>query len=173
MHNHTLRRLIAIVAVLVIAQACSIKYTFNGASIDYSKYKTVSFSDFPIRASLVYPPLQQLFENKITDMVTQQTRLRVVDNNNSDLRLEGEITGYTLTPQSVGENAYATQTRLTITVRVKYINNKEPALSLEQSFSAYRDFDSNLMLSDVQDDLCSQICTELTDLIFNATFGNW
>ena len=38
---------------------------------------------------------------------------------NTDLRMEGEITVYNLSPQAVTENAYASQTRLTITVRVK------------------------------------------------------
>lgn len=167
-------RLAALVAVAVAAQACSVSfYKFNGASLDYAKYKTASIGNFPIRAALVYPPLQQLFENKITDMVAQQTRLRTIDSPQSDLRLEGEITGYTLTPQAVGENAYASKTRLTISVHVKYINNREPALSSEQTFSAYRDFDSSQMLSDVQDELCTQICNDLADLIFNATFGNW
>ena len=81
------RRIISLLLVMLAMQACSFQgYKFNGASLDYTKYKTVSFSDFPIRAALVYPPLQQLFENKMRDMVTQQTRLRVVDTPNSDLR---------------------------------------------------------------------------------------
>jgi len=164
---------IALLAAVTIWQACSISYKFNGAAIDYNVYRTISFSDFPIRAALVYPPLQQLFENKLMDMIAQQTRLQVVDNFNTDLRMEGEITTYNLTPQAVGEDAYATQTRLTIGVRIKYINNRNPALSKDQTFSAYRDFDSNSLLTDVQDELCEQICTDLTDLIFNATLGDW
>lgn len=173
--TNTFHRIIAIVALLAVMQACTVYnfYKFNGASLDYNVYKTVSISDFPIRAALVYPPLQQTFENKMKDMVAQNTRLRVIDSPNSDLRIEGEITGYNLTPQAVGEDAYASKTRLTITVRVKYIDNKNPALTNDQSFSAYRDFDSSQMLNDVQDDLCSQICDDLKDLIFNATFGNW
>ena len=87
--------------------------------------------------------------------------------------MEGEITGYSLSPQAVGEDAYASQTRLTVSVHIKYIDNKNPALSADQTFSVYRDFDSNTMLSDVQDDLCAQICDDLKDLIFNATLGNW
>lgn len=168
------RRLLAIVMALVAFAACTPRYTLNGASIDYSKYKTVSFSDFPIRAALVYPPLEQMFSNKMIDMVTRQTRLRVIDNPNSDVRIEGEITGYSLSPQAVGEDAYATKTRLTITVRVKYIDNVDPRKSNDRlSFSAYRDFSSDDLLTDVQDELCSQICDDLTDLIFNQTFGNW
>ncbi|MBQ4367810.1 MAG: LptE family protein [Muribaculaceae bacterium] len=171
-----MKRIIMILTLLAgvaMWQACIPKYTLNGAAIDYSVYRSISFSDFPIRAALVYPPLQQLFENKMIDMVTQQTRLRVLDNPNTDLRMEGEISGYSLSPQAVGEDAYASKTRLTITVRIRYIDNKNPNLSKDQSFSAYRDFSSSEMLSDVQDDLCNQICNDLTDLIFNATLGDW
>lgn len=170
-----MKRLNIILCLLVMLaiQACIPKYTLNGASIDYSVYRTISFGDFPIRAALVYPPLQQTFENTMTDMIGQQTRLRVIDNANSDLRMEGEITTYNLSPQAVGEDAYASQTRLTIGVRIKYINNKNPNLTKDQTFSAYRDFPSSEMLSDVQDELCNQICKDLADLIFNATLGDW
>lgn len=170
-------RTVAVMAVAVVAAvaavSCSISYKMNGAALDYSIYKTISISEFPIRAALVYPPLQQTFENKMIDMVTRQTRLRVIDSNNSDLRLEGEITGYSLSPQAVNDNAYASQTRLTITVRVKFINSKDSSQDVDQSFSAYRDFSSDQMLTDVQDELCSQISDELANLIFNATLGNW
>lgn len=128
--------------------------------------------EFPIRAALVYPPLQQTFENELLDYISRNTRLRTVDTA-SDLQLEGEITGYSLSPQAVTENARASQTRLTISVRVKYTDNKNEGNDIDQTFSAYRDFDASLMLTDVQDDLCQQISKELVDLIFNATLGNW
>ena len=167
-----IRKTLTLALLLLVAQSC-ISYKFNGASIDYNKYKTVSFANIPIRAALVYPPLQQLFQNKLQDVVTQQTRLNQIDNPNSDLRFEGEITNYSLSPQAVGENAYATRTRLTISVRIKYIDNVNSALSNDINVSAYRDFDSNQLLIDVQDQLCEEISAELVDLIFNQTLGNW
>ena len=115
---------LALVIAAIGWNSCLPRYTFNGASIDYSTYKTISFGEFPIRAALVYPPLQSMFENRMTDMIAQQTRLRVIDGNNADLRMEGEITNYQLSPQAVGEDAYASQTRLTISVKVKYTDNK-------------------------------------------------
>lgn len=169
----TITRILISLLIMVIAQSSCISYKFNGAALDYNKYKTVSFGNIPIRAALVYPPLQQLFQNKLQDVVTQQTRLHQVDNPNSDLRFEGEITNYSLSPQAVGENAYATRTRLTISVRIKYIDNVNDALSNEVTVSAYRDFDSNQLLIDVQDQLCEEISAELVDLIFNQTVGNW
>lgn len=151
---------------------CIPSFRINGTAINYDIYKTIDISEFPIRAALVYPPLQQTFENKLLDYVTRQTRLQEVDGP-ADIELTGEITGYSLSPQAVGTDAYATETRLTITVRVKYTDNKNPANNLDQTFSAYRQFSSSLMLTDVQDDLCNQISEELVNLIFNATLGNW
>ncbi|MCH5325762.1 MAG: LptE family protein [Duncaniella sp.] len=166
-------RIAAVSLLLIVLSACSIKFTLNGAAIDYSVYKTIYVSDFPIRAALVYPPLQQTFENDLLDYISSNTRLRTVDNGSADLSLEGEITGYSLSPQAVTENAYASKTRLTIQVRVRYTDNRQEGKDLDQTFSAYRDFDSSEMLTDVQDQLCSEISEELVDLIFNATLGNW
>ncbi len=160
------------IATTPLFTSCVPRYTLNGSAINYDIYKSISIGEFPIRAALVYPPLQQTFENTLRDAVARQTRLQVIDNN-ADMSLTGEITGYSLSPQSVGEDAYATQTRLTITVRVKYTDAANPANNVDQSFSAYRDFSSSVMLTDVQDDLCTEISKELVDLIFNATLGNW
>lgn len=164
--------LILAAAVSLLLSGCIPTYKFNGSAINYDVYKTIDIGEFPIRAALVYPPLQQTFENKLLDAVTRQTRLQEVDGR-ADLEMTGEITGYSLSPQAVGEDAYATETRLTITVRVKYSDMKNPANDVDQTFSAYRQFSSSLMLTDVQDDLCEEISTELVDLIFNATLGNW
>ena len=152
--------------------ACIPSYKLNGSALNYDIYKTINVGEFPIRAALVYPPLQQTFENELLNSVTRQTRLQEIDGN-ADLEMTGEITGYSLSPQAVGEDAYATQTRLTITVRVKYTDNTNPANNVDQSFSAYRDFSSSVLLTDVQEELCQEISKELVDLIFNATLGNW
>ncbi len=171
-----LRNIFPLIAAAIIMAAltasCRISYKFNGAAIDYSVYRTVNIGQFPIRAALVYPPLQQTFENKLLDYVTRNTRLQTVDGP-SDLQIEGEITGYNLSPQAVTENAYASKTRLTIQVRVRYTDNKQDNKDIDQTFSAYRDFDSSQMLTDVQDQLCEEISDELVNLIFNATLGDW
>lgn len=168
-------KVISVVMAMVISlvlQGCIPSYKFNGSALNYDVYKTINITEFPIRAALVYPPLQQTFENKLMDAVTRQTRLQEVDGN-ADLELTGEITGYSLSPQAVGEDAYASETRLTITVKVRYTDFRNSTNDVEQSFSAYRQFSSSLLLTDVQDELCEEISAELVDLIFNATLGNW
>ena len=167
----TLRILLSL-ALLAATASCRISYMLNGAALDYNVYKTIQIDNFPIRAALVYPPLQQMFENELLDYVQRNTRLNTVDTR-ADLQIEGEITGYNLTPQAVTENALASKTRLTIAVRVKYTDNKAEKNDIDQTFSAYRDFDSSQMITEVQDELCNQICEELVLQIFNATLGNW
>ena len=156
----------------VIMAGCTISYKFNGASIDYTKVKTISIKDFPNQAPLVYPPLSQQFTEGVKDIYVRQTRLSLV-RDNGDLQLEGEITGYDLTPMAVKEDAYSSKTKLTITVKVRYTNRTNADEDFEQSFSAYREFESNVMLQDVQDQLCSEIIEELADQIYNSTVANW
>ena len=164
--------LLTLFMAFVSLPGCRISVKMNGSALEYNIYKTISVSEFPIRAALVYPPLQQTFENALLDYISRNTRLQTTDGT-GDLQLEGEITGYNLTPQAVTENAIASMTRLTISVRVKYIDNKEEGKDVDQTFSAYRDFPSSEMLTDVQDQLCTEISQELVELIFNSTLGNW
>lgn len=157
---------------LALLVSCSISYKFNGASIDYTKVKTISIKDFPNQASLVYPVLSQMFTDKLKDIYIRQTRLEMVKDN-GDLDIEGEIIGYELAAMAVKEDAYASRTKLTITVRVRYTNQSKPEEDFEQSFSAYREFDANQMLQQVQEELCTEITEELVDQIYNATVANW
>ena len=160
------------ILLLIILTSCTISYKFNGAAIDYNTTKTISVAEFPIRAALVYPPLGPAFNEALKDIYTRQTRLSMVKTG-GDLQVEGEITGYDLSPQAVTEDAYASQTRLTLSVKVRYTNTKNPNLNVDQTFRAYRDFSSSQMLTQVQDELISQIVDELAELIFNATVGSW
>lgn len=170
-YRYILPVLVSVVMMIALG-GCIPSFTLNGAPIDYNVYKTIRVSNFPIRAALVYPPLEQTFENELLNYITRNTRLQTVDGN-SDLVMEGEITQYYLTPQAVTEDAYASKTRLTIGVRVKYTDNKAENKDIDQTFTAYRDFDSSQMLTDVQDQLCQEISKEIVQLIFNATLGNW
>lgn len=157
---------------LVWLTACSVSYTFNGASIDYTKVKTITIKDFPNQAPMVYPPLAQQFTEGLKDIYVRQTRLSMV-RDNGDLEIEGEITGYDLAALAVQEDALSSRTKLTITVKVRYTNRTNSEEDFEQSFSAYREFDSSRMLQDVQDELCTEIVEELADQIYNATVANW
>ena len=83
--------LLCSIITLTVPIACSVSYKFNGASIDYTKTKTIQINDFPIRASYVWGPMQSIFNNRLKDIYASQTRLIQVKRN-GDLKVEGEIT---------------------------------------------------------------------------------
>lgn len=158
--------------ILALLSACTISYKFNGASIDYNTTKTISVAEFPNQALLVYPPLSQTFTEALKDIYTRQTKLRVL-NSDGDLRVEGEIVGYDLTPLAAQADGYASETKLTVTVNVRFTNTKNEKEDFEQRFSAYQTFSSTQMLDDVQDSLLEAIIKEITESIFNQTVANW
>ncbi len=161
-----------LVALAITMNGCSISYKFNGASIDYSKTRSISVADFPNNAALVYAPLSNNLSDAIRDIYQRQTRLEVL-RRGGNLELEGEITGYTLTPMAVSADSYAAETKLTLTVRVRFTNNVAPEESFEKTYSAYQTFDSSRMLNDVQDELCNTMITEIAESIYNDTVAKW
>jgi hypothetical protein len=167
-----MKKIIFIVALLLVASSCRMSYSFRTASIDYDLTKTLFIGHFVNQAPLVYPPLEQRFNEEMKDMFTRNTRLQLVGQN-ADMEIEGEIVGYELTPMAVQEDAFASETRLTMTVRMRFRNNKIDVPQQEETVSANRTFPSNTIFDSVQDQLISELIDEIVDQIFNATMANW
>jgi hypothetical protein len=165
-------KIFTVLVMLLILMSCKISYKFNGSTIDYTKTKTISISDFPNTAELVFPPLSQEFSEALRDAYTRQTRLQSVKRG-GDLHLEGEIVGYQLTPLAISADSYASQTKLTLTIKVRFTNAKSPEEDFEKSYSTFQTFDSSLLLTNVQDALIKQMITDLVDNIYNDTVAKW
>lgn len=163
-------RMILSLAMLVGFTACGV-YSFTGASIP-PEATTFSVSYFPNNAQLIQPTLSQRFTEAMQDKFLKQTNLRMVDSG-GDLHLEGSITGYTTAPAAISGNDQAALNRLTITVRVTFINEFEPDNDFERSFSRYWDYDSNLSLSQVEEEAITIITEALVEDIFNQAVVNW
>jgi hypothetical protein len=73
----------------------------------------------------------------------------------------------------VSADGYSSKTKLTVTVNVRFVNNTNHDEDFEQQFSAFRTYDSSLLLTAVQDGLISEMVQEITEQIFNATVANW
>ena len=152
--------------------ACSIRYSFNGSSINYDIVKTISIEKFPIRSSYVWAPMEAMFYNSLTDAYGNKTKLEILKRN-GDLQLAGEITEYSQINKSVASDGYAAQTQLKITVNVRFVNNSNHEEDFERQFSATSEYDSSQQLAVVQEQLVQEIIDQIVDQIFNATVANW
>lgn len=146
-------------------------YSFTGASIP-PQAKTVSVAYFPNRATQVQPTLSQDLTEALKDRLQSQTSLNIVEQK-GDLQFEGIITGYRIAPSAVTGNEQSAQNRLTITVKVKYIDTFDKKNNFEQSFTEYADFESNLSFESIEQELDKEIIDKLVEEIFNKALVNW
>jgi DNA-binding NtrC family response regulator len=160
------------VITILLLTACSISYKFNGASIDYSKTKTIQINEFPIRSNYVWGPMAPMFNNQLKDQYANHTKLTQVKRN-GDLKLEGEITKYEQRNKSVSSEGYSAQTELSMTVNVRFTNNVNHDDDFEQQFTATATYETTQSLNAVQEELVTQMVKEITDQIFNATVAKW
>ncbi len=164
--------LIVLVLGCLCVVGCSVKYSFNGASIDYMTTKTIQIDNFPIRSTYVWAPMQSIFQNRLSDIFAQQTKLRQVKRN-GDLQLSGEITGFDQFNKAISSDGYSSQVQLKMTVNVRFVNNKNHNEDFERQFSATTEYDATQQLVAVQEELVTQMVRDITDQIFNATVANW
>ncbi|MEZ7866004.1 MAG: LptE family protein [Paludibacteraceae bacterium] len=164
---------IHVLVFVMILTGCSVKYSFNAGAIDYSKYSSISIADFPNNAELVNPTLSQIFAETLRDKFTRQTRLQVLKQN-GNMHLEGEIVGYQLTAMAISADSYASETKLTLTINVRFVDSKNPENSFNDSrYIASQIFDSNRLLSDVEPELIDILVKEIVDKIYNDTVAKW
>jgi len=166
-----LREIALSVLIAFLFVGCSVRMTLSGASID-ENLKTFSVQYFNNRAAIINPLLSQKMTELLKDRIMSESRLTLVDGI-GDVDFSGEITGYTIRPMAIKEDAVSAQTRLTIRIKVRYQNRKDPQKNWESSFSAYQDFASERNITEVEGELTSLIIDQLTENIFNKTFSDW
>ena len=167
-----IKKLIFILLAAVVATGCTVKYSLSGASIPPDA-KTFSVAYFPNNAAMVTPTLSSTLTDALVDKFSRSTRLLQVPEG-GDFAFEGEIVGYTSTTASVSSNDYALQNRLTVTVRVRFTNVIDEKASFNnRTFSAYADYDSTKLLTEVEGELITQIVDQLGNDIFQAAASNW
>ena len=147
-------------------------YTFNGASINYDITKTIQISDFPIRSTYVWGPMANIFNTALKDQYANHTKLTQVKRN-GDLKIDGEITRYEQRNKSVSSEGYSAQTELSITVNVRFTNNKNHEQDFERQFTSSASYETTQSLNAVQEELVTQMTKDIIDQIFNATVANW
>lgn len=159
-------------AVLVLLVGCTVSYKLTGASIDYTKVKTISLESFQNRAAYQWGPMAQMFNQTLNDVFVQQTKLVQVKNG-GDLHFAGEITSYDQFNKSISSDGYSSMVQLKMTVNVRFTNNTNHDEDFERSFSAVRDFEASQSLESVQEELVTQMIKEIVESIFNAAVANW
>jgi len=160
--------------IITLSSGCGV-YSFTGASIS-PDVKTISIQTFYNNAPLGPSNMSVTFTEKIKDYYQQNTSLQLVDNN-GDLQIDGFIANYTITPVAANTGTdgqdFAALSRITITVSATYINLKDPTFDFDQSFSFFRDYETEIDLASNEEQFVEEIFDQIILDIFNASVANW
>lgn len=157
--------------ILTVFESCSVSYSLSGSSVS-PDVKSYTIDNFTYRAKLVNPTLSDYFVEQLRDKFTRQTSLDY-KNDGGDLEFEGSITGYDVQPISIKPNDTAAQNRLTVKINVKFTNHKNHEQDFETEFSYYYDFDSSIILTDIEDTAVAAIVKQIIEDVFNKSVANW
>ena len=118
------------------------------------------------------PTLSQSLTESLKDRIVSQTGLALV-RGTADVEFEGNVIEYSIKPIALQGNEFASQNRLTISVKIFYRNNKDESKNFEQVFTRYADYPGTTNLAQIEQELIRTINTQLIDDIFNKAFVNW
>lgn len=147
-------------------------YSLSGSSIDPS-WENIYVATFINRSSLQNPTLSQDLTIAVQDIFRNRTKLALNDNDNSDLVIEGEIVSYDVSAQSIKSNDIAAENRLTIGIKIDYVNRKDETKSFQRTFSAYEVYEGNKMLTEVEGTIVPLIITSIRNQVFAAIAQDW
>ena len=164
-------KFLIIIAISIFAGSCKGGYSFTGADIS-ADVKSFSVDFFENRAPLVQPTLSNVFTEALKDRFLSQTSLELVSRD-GHLGFEGEITNYRVSPQAFTGDERAALNRLTITIRVKFTNSLDASKNFDTNFSRFADFESNISLNAVENEMIKEIVDQITEDIFIRSVANW
>lgn len=160
-----------LLAAVLLLSSCGI-YSFTGTSIQ-PDVNSICINYIEYKALKVNPTLSNELTEALRTRFRRMTRLQI-EEEEGDLDLSGEVTGYDVAATAITSGDVAAQNRLTVTIRMSFINNKHPEDNFEnKTFSAYSDYDSTLSLDQAESSLVAEIIEKLVEDIFNATVAQW
>lgn len=157
--------------LLVVALVFSSCYSFKDVSIP-PEVKTARVNYIENRASYVNPQLSPQLTERLRQKINNQTRLTLVNGDDADYDIHGEIRNYSLSTSGISEQRAATN-RLTVTVHIVFRNRLDEKANFEADVSRDFDFNASLGLQQAEAQQFDDILKNLSDEIFNRIFSNW
>lgn len=164
------KRIYIYISLTLILSSCGI-YSFTGASI-HPDAETVSVEYFKNNAPIFNASLSQQITEMLQDKLVSQTSLKLTDGK-GHLQFKGQIVDYSVSPVGLQANETSAKNRLTIRVKVEFINELEESYNFNETFTRYADYDSKDILSSVESTLVPEIIELITDDIFQKAVVNW
>ncbi|MEO9891827.1 LptE family protein [Aurantibacter sp.] len=173
-----LQRAFGILILLIstsILSGCGI-YNFTGGNIGTAEtFQIPNFQNFATQnpGSTFEPTLARDFTLALQDRILNQSSLDLTNSADSDLRYEGEIMEYRVSPMTATADQTAAQQRLSMAVKVRFYNRTKEDADFDQRFSFFYDFPATSNLPSIQAEAHEVIFERITQDIYNASLADW
>jgi outer membrane lipopolysaccharide assembly protein LptE/RlpB len=169
-----MKKIISSVIIILSFGLLSSCYTLRNEAIP-TDLKTLNIQFFENNAPLVVNNLSQIFTEGLKERVRTQSRLSLV-RGEADATLSGSIIGYTIAPVSIEATSnntapIADANRLSITVKVKFVYDKDKKINFEESMTRFANYRGDI--NSQEQKLIQEITKQLTEDIYNKAFSNW
>lgn len=144
-------------------------YTLKGGTIRNAE--TFTIVRLENQAPLVVPSLAQDMTEKLRDKFLQQTKLKLTDRD-GDLTFTGYISRYEVVPLTVQAGDQASQSRMSLSVHIKYVHKNLPEENWEQDFNNFVDFPAE---QNAQAEVLylPELVDKLVQDVFTKVLSNW
>lgn len=147
-------------------------YSFSGISIS-PEVKTFEVRKFNNEAAIIEAGLDRRFTTELQDYILNQTNLDLVTTN-GDITYEGEITQFYVAPNNADSQETTAENRLTVSIRVRFIDVKNNENDLEKTFSHFFDYASSETLTgETAEAAYVEIFERIQQDIVTATLAKW
>jgi len=152
---------------------CSV-YSFSGVTTDA---KSISIATFQNTSSNGPSALSQRFTEDFKDYFQRNTSIKQVARD-GDLQFEGQIIAFDYAPAAIQQTNGQDQAgvnRLTIQVRIKFTNTRDPKQDFEQTFQSNGDFPATQDIARINNDPTAirRITQNIITDAFNKSVANW
>lgn len=163
--------MMTVLTFLISVVSCTVSYSFTGTSIS-PDVKTFTINEFTARN----PDVNSTYPEEVMEALRQkfikQTKLSATQED-ADLEFEGSITGWDIKAMSIKDESQEATNRFTVTMQIKFTDNKNHDNDFETSFSAFYDFSTDTNFADIESTMLEAITEEIVDNIFNKSVANW
>ncbi len=164
-------KLLLLITTSTLLTACGI-YSFTGIAIG-PEIKTFEVRPFTNEAAIIIPSLDRQLTTELQDYILNQTNLDLTTKN-GDIVYEGEIINYYIAPNTATADQTAAENRLTIGVRMRYIDTKNENNDIEKNFSFFFDYPGAAQLTGpLEQEAYDFIIAQLTQDMVTETLARW
>ena len=156
---------------LVMPMILSGCYTFKNASVPV-ELEYFFVEDFRITALNAPATIDTDFEEALKNKIRSESRLEL-NREEAQVIFSGSVSSYQVQALAPQPGQTVQLNRLNIGITIDYLDLSDEEKNWSQTFREYAEYSSDQVLADIEEELIRTIFEQITENVFNKSFGDW